>query len=98
MRDVTDGMALVRDVASRWPSPAHMLGRLREVPGAQPLEVSGSWPILQAYNMDGGEIVGTGPVSSHSFPAEAPEVLQEFLRVFSAFDTPSETGAILSFC
>ena len=98
MRDATNGMSLVRDVASRWPSPAHMVGRLREVPGAQPLEVSGSWPIRQSYDMDGGEIVGTGPVISHSYPAESPEVLQDFLRLFSAFDTPSETGAILSFC
>ena len=98
MSESSGAMSLVRDLGGRWPSPKHMVGRLRKVLGAQPLEVSGSWPIRQAYNMDGGEIVGTGPVSSHSYPAEAPEILQEFLRLFSAFDTPSETGAILSFC
>ena len=98
MSESSGEMSLVRDLGGRWPSAHHMEGSLQKVPGAQPLEISGSWPIRQAYNMDGGEIVGTGPVISHSYPAESPEVIQEFLRLFSAFDTPSETGAILSFC
>ena len=98
MSESSGEMSLVRDLGGRWPSADHVEGSLQKVPVAQPLEVSGSWPIRQSYDMDDGEIVGTGPVRSHSFPAEAPEVLQEFLRLFSAFDTPSETGAILSFC
>ena len=98
MSESSGEMSLVRDLGGRWPSADHVEGSLQKVPGTQPLEISGSWPIRQAYNMDGGEIVGTGPVNSHYSPAESPEVLQEFLRLFSAFDTPSETGAILSFC
>jgi len=98
MGNSSGAMSLVEDLGGRWPSPGHVEGSLQKVPAAQPLEIAGSWPIRQAYNMDGGEIVGTGPVISHSYPAESPEVLQDFLRLFSAFDTPSETGAILSFC
>ena len=98
MNESSGAMSLVKELSGRWPSPDDVKGSLQKVPGAQPLEVSGSWPIRQSYDMYGGEIVGTGPVSSHSYPAEAPEILQEFLRLFSAFDSPSETGAILSFC
>ena len=98
MKDATDGMSLVRDVASRWPSSAHMVGRLREVPGAELPSIFGRWPVRGNYYIDDGEIVGTGPVTGHVYPAEAPEVLQEFMRLFSAFDTASEAGMILSFC
>ena len=98
MSESSGAMSLVRDLGGRWPSPKHMVGRLRKVLGAQPLEVFGSWPIRQSYHMDGGDIVGTGPVTNHVYPAEASELLQEFMRLFSAFDTASEAGMILSFC
>lgn len=98
MSESPGAMSFLRELGGRWPSPDYVEGSLQKVPATQPLEVFGNWPILQNYDMDGGEIVGTGPVNSHYSPAESPEVLQEFLRLFSAFDTPSETGTILSFC